>query len=95
MIKITGLDELSRDLKQAQEALKLLEGELGSVSLDPKDPSSIENAIQQAHQLIDERLGSYASNPTVCQMIEGAKEQFREFILEKAAEKRLEANERE
>lgn len=95
MTKLTGFDELSRDLKQAQEALELLAGELGSVTFDPEDPSSIEQAIQGANQLIDDRVGSYASNPIIGPMIEGTKDQFRDFILENAAEKRLETSEDE
>lgn len=89
MFKITGLDEISRDLEDAQKALSEMDGKLGSVSFDPHDPASIEAAVQEVERLIDERLGSYASNPIVGQLAEGMKEQYRQGIIDKAAAARI------
>lgn len=94
MIKIEGLDKLTRDLEAAQKALGELDGELGSVRMDPHDPASIEAAIQEAARLVDERVAPYASNPLVAQLVEGVKEAHREGLLERAAAARLE-NDRE
>ncbi len=85
MFKITGLDNLSRDLEDAQKAISAMDGELGSVRFDPHDPASIEAAIQEVERLIDERFGSYASNPIIGPMAEGMKEQYRQGIIDKAA----------
>jgi len=85
MFKITGLDNLSRDLEDAQKAISAMDGELGSVRFDPHDPASIEAAIQEVEKLIDERLGSYSSNPIIGPMAEGMKEQYRQGIVDKAA----------
>ena len=93
MFKISGLDELSKTLEEAAKALEGIDGELGSVSFDPNDPVSIENAIAEIAQLVDEKLGAYGSNPIVAQMAEGMKERYRNGILEKAATARLEGNE--
>ncbi|MGG2041269.1 hypothetical protein [Burkholderia gladioli] len=90
MFKIEGLDKLARDLDAAQKALSELDGELGSVSMDPYDPASIEAAIQEADRLVDERVAPYASNPLVAQLVEGVKEAQREALLERAAAARLE-----
>jgi hypothetical protein len=87
-MKITGLDQLTRQLDDAQKAMASLDGELGTVSFDPKDPASIEAAIQKAETMIDERLGSYASNPIAGPMAEQMKEKYRTAIIEKAAEAR-------
>lgn len=95
MFKITGLDKLQRDLKEAQRALSELDGELGIVSFDPHDPASIEAAIQSVYRMVDERAGEYASNPVVGPMIEQMKDSYRENILHKAAEARLVAEEDE
>ncbi|PPA97522.1 hypothetical protein [Pseudomonas aeruginosa] len=57
MFKITGLDKLQKNLKDAQRALSELDGELGVVNFDPNDPASIEGAIQSVNRMIDERLG--------------------------------------
>jgi hypothetical protein len=89
MFKIEGLDKLTRDLEAAQKAFAKLDDELGSVSMDPHDPASIEAAIQEAARLVDERVAPYASNPLVSQLIEGVKEAQREGLLERAAAARL------
>lgn len=85
MFNVTGLDKLSRDLEDAQKAMSGMDGQLGSVSFDPHDPTSIEAAIQDAEKLIDERVGSYESNPIVEQLVDGMKKQYRQGILDKAA----------
>ncbi|EJT04953.1 hypothetical protein [Rhizobium sp. CCGE 510] len=88
-MKITGFDELSRQLEDAQKAVAELDGELGTVTFTPDDPASIENAVRQVESIIDERVGQYASNPFVADLIEGLKEQYREGIIERAAAARL------
>lgn len=92
MIKITGLDQLTRRLDDLQKAVASLDGELGTVKFDPQDPGSIEAAIQQMTQMIDERLGSYASEPMVEAMVSQAKEHFRTAIIERAAAARLQSS---
>lgn len=94
-MKITGLDKLQRELKEAQRALAELDGQLGKVSFNPHDPASIENAIQGVCAMVDERAGSYASNPIVGPLIEQMKESYREAIIQKAAEARLQEGEGE
>ncbi|MCR6496280.1 hypothetical protein LJB71_08650 [Thermomonas sp. S9] len=89
MIKITGLDELTRQLDQAQAAIDEIDGDLGTVSFDPHDPASIEAAIQQAKVLIDGKVQPWADNPLVAQLADGLKEQYRNAIIERAAEARL------
>lgn len=92
MFKIEGLDELQRELAEAQEAIGEIDGELGSVNFDPEDPSSIEAAIAEVGRMIDAKLGRYADNAIIGPMISGLKEQYRKGILEKAAAARLEAD---
>ena len=85
MIKITGLDKLQRELAEAKRAMSELDGELGTVSFDPNDPSSIQAAIQSVNHLVDQSLGQYASNFLVGPMIDQMKEAYRERILKEAA----------
>ena len=92
-MKIQGLDKLTRELDQAQKALKELDGELGTVSFDAHDPISIEAAMQQVDALIDDRLGAYASNSIIGPLAEEMKEKYREAILERAAAARMEGDE--
>lgn len=92
MFKINGLDELTRNLEQAQKAMEELDGELGTVSFSPDDPASIEAAIQEVEKLIDERLGPYLSNSIIGPMAEDLKQKYREGIIENAAAARLEGD---
>ena len=85
MFEITGLEKLSQSLREAQEALSNLDGELTSVKFDPAEPASIEAAIQEMERVIDERVGRHADNPIVASLVESTKETFRQAILDKAA----------
>lgn len=90
MIKISGLDELSKQLDQAQEALEELDGELGVVNFNPDDPASIEAAIQDVEAMIDAKAQRWADNPLVAQVVDGMKEQYRQAIIDRASAARLE-----
>ena len=92
MVKITGLDKLTRTLDGAQKAIAAIDGELGAVNFNPNDPGSIEAAIAQMEAMIDERLGDYASNPIVAPMMKGMKERYRDAIIERAAQARMESD---
>lgn len=89
MIKITGLDKLQKELKEAEQALNELDGELGVVNFDPHDPDSIEAAVQSVMKMIDSRIEPYADNPVVGSLADQMKENYRENILQKAAEARF------
>ncbi|MFK7161859.1 hypothetical protein V6U78_12515 [Marinospirillum sp. MEB164] len=95
MVGISGLDKLQKELKQAQQALNELDGELGVVNFDPNDPASIEAAIQSVIRIIDSRIEPYANNSIVGSLADQMKESYRESILQKAAEARLQSNEDE
>ncbi len=88
-MKITGLDKLAKELEDAGKALEGLDGELGSVSFDPNDPSSIEAAIRQMELMVDTSLGSYANNSIIAPLIENMKEKYRAGLLDRAAAARL------
>ncbi|RQO37226.1 hypothetical protein DBR37_03285 [Herminiimonas sp. KBW02] len=89
MIKITGLDELSQELKNAEMALETLDGELGTVTFDANDPASIEAAILSVETIINEKLGEYADNSFIGPLAEQMKEHYREAIIDRAAAIRL------
>ena len=94
-MKITGLDQITRQIEEAQRALKSIDGELGKVSFDPDDPTTIEAAVSQVNDMIDGRIGEFASNPIIRPMIDEMKERYRAAIIEKAAEARLNSAESE
>ncbi|GFM82628.1 hypothetical protein PSCICN_33200 [Pseudomonas cichorii] len=90
---LKGLDQLQRQLEEAEEVIKNLDGDLCTVNFDPSDPESIEQAIQQVETTIDERTGRHASNPIVGPLAAEMKERYRAEILERAAAARLETDE--
>lgn len=92
MIKITGLDALQRELKEAQAALSNFDEQIGSVSFDPSDPASIDAAIIKMETMIDERVGRYSSNALVASLADRMKESFRQGIIEKAEAARLQGD---
>ncbi len=92
MITVTGFDQLAQQLDDAQKALAALGDELGTVSFDPNDPTSIETAILNMEATIDDRIGEYASNPIIAPLAKQLKEKYREGIIERAAVARLKAD---
>lgn len=95
MLKVTGLDKLQKELKDAKRILSELDGELGVVKFNPNDPASIESAIQTVNHMIDERIGECSTNSIVGSLAQQMKETYREGILKKAAEARLTSSEDE
>lgn len=92
MLKITGFDKLEKELKEAEQALSELDGELGVVHYNPFDPASIEAAIQTINRMIDNRTERYADNSIIGPLAEQMKENCRENILQKATEARLQSD---
>ena len=95
MAKITGLDNLKKELKKAEKVFKELDGHLAQVEFDPHDPSSIEAAIQSVHQMIDSRIAPHGNSSIIRPLAEQMKEKCREIILNKASEARLKHDEDE
>lgn len=93
MIKITGLDKLSRSLDELSKFAEEIDGHIGEVQFNPRDPTDIERAIAEMERMIDERSASYGRNEYVQNIATEMKERYRQAILEKAAAKRLEGNE--
>ena len=89
MFSIKGLDSLHKTLSEAQTALEAVNGELGTLTFNPKDPGSIEAAIAESERLVDERLGTYAGNTMVKPLIQQMKDVFRAAVIDKALEARL------
>jgi hypothetical protein len=87
-IKITGLDQLGRQLTDASNALSALDGEITSVRFNPGDPASVEAAIGQVEDAIDAKIAPYRGNAMVESIAAGMKEKYREQLLERAAEER-------
>jgi hypothetical protein len=85
IVKIKGLDDLSRKMKELERAVSALDGDIGIVSFDPHNPQSIELAIQRMETAIDERVGDYRNNDMVENIVSQTKEHYRQAILDRAA----------
>jgi hypothetical protein len=78
---INGFDELQKTLDDAQRAVESLEGELGTLRVDPDNPQA---AIAEMERIVDAKLAPYRGNAIVEQIAGGSKEQFRNHILQRA-----------
>ena len=92
-MKVTGLDALSRKLKELERATARLDGDIAQLEFNPHDPQSIENAIQELNSKIDEKLVGYDRNDIVVRIAGSLKESGRRAIIERAATARLEGEE--
>ena len=61
-MKITGLDLLTRKIKELEKAVDSLDGDIASLTFNPHDPQSIERAIQELNASVDEKIAGCAQN---------------------------------
>ena len=88
MLKISGIEQLTRQLEEVQKAADALEGDLASVSFDPADPASSDDAIARMERVVDDRVSRWADNPMVADLATQTKATFRKAILDQAASSR-------
>ena len=93
-MKITGFDALASNMKELEEAVADLDGNIAHLTLDPHDAQSIEQAIQKLYAAIDDKVASYAHNEMVDNIAKELKEAGRKQILERAAAARLEGEDK-
>lgn len=88
-MKIEGLDQLTKLLKQLENFAKEMDGLLGEVRFDPFDAESIEHAILNMENLIDQKTQGYSSNQMITELVANIKESYRQQIIDKATEARI------
>ncbi|NHB58875.1 hypothetical protein G9F32_12735 [Acinetobacter sp. 194] len=93
MMKIKGLDHLSKQMKQLEKFMKEIDGSLGEVQFDPFDAESIEQAIINIENMIDQKSENYLNNPMISKIVGNLKENYRQNIIDKAAEARVNTDE--
>ncbi|MDU4393492.1 MAG: hypothetical protein E7I55_05830 [Acinetobacter ursingii] len=89
-MKITGLDQLTKQLQQVEKFTKEIDGSFGDVSFDPFDAESIEHAIVNMENLIDQKADGYSSNPMITALVANMKDSYRQQIIDRATEVRME-----
>lgn len=87
MLKITGLDAMSKSLHAVSAALESL-GTM-NVQFDPNDPASIDAAVKNIESQVDDRVSPWAGTPFVDQIVADTKEKLADMIFRRAAELRL------
>ena len=85
MAAVTGFEQLQRQLAEAKSAMSTLDGEIGEISFDSADQSSIEAAVRTMELMVDQKAGRYSSNPLVGPLIAKSKEAFAAAIRAKAS----------
>lgn len=89
ILKIKGLEAISKKMDQLAKFAGELNGLIARVSFDPHDPGSIEAAIQELNAAVDDRASSYGRNDWVENVAEQLKERGRSAIISKAESARL------
>lgn len=84
-MKVSGLEDLQRILGEFQRALQDLDGSVATLSFNPADPRSLENAIREMEEAVDQKAAPYAGNPFVSEIARATKEAFRRKILDRAS----------
>jgi hypothetical protein len=81
-VKITGLDKLQRELKDAQRAFQSLDGTIATLKWNPADPKSVQEAIKHMEAAVDRKVAPYRGNDLVAKVAQGLKDTYRQRILE-------------
>lgn len=85
-MQITGLEDLQRQLQEAQEGFEALNGDFATLRFDPADPESVSRGIREMEAAVDAKAASYAGNPFVSEVADAMKRTFRERIQNAVAE---------
>jgi hypothetical protein len=81
---MTGSNDLSKRLEEAQKAAKELDGLLGTIKFNAADSRDVDRAIKDMERAIDSKASRYRSNQLVKDITDKMKAQFREEILKMA-----------
>lgn len=79
---------LTKRLKELEQFLGELENYSQTLSFDPFDAESIENALIQMENMIDERGQYSTTNPMIEKIASELKDKYRKAIIDKAAKYR-------
>ena len=79
---------LTKRLKELEQFLGELENYSQTLSFDPFDAESIENALIQMENMIDGRGQYSATNPMIEKIASELKDKYRKAIIDKAAKYR-------
>ena len=82
--RMNGLDELQRQLKEAQCALNSLDDTMDDILFDPDHPQSVQGTLGQMEAAIDRKIALYRDNPLVSHVSRELKDQFRKQILKRS-----------
>lgn len=79
------LDVIRIQMRNAEPVLKALDLELEKITFDPREPVSIEVAIEQVIEAIDTHLEDFKFNPILGPMADELKAQYVEGIQAQVA----------
>jgi hypothetical protein len=87
--KITGLDDLQREMTLLANVAEALDGDIATLSFDPTDQISIERAIAGMKLAIDQKVSGFGRSAILDGLVAQLKQQYEEEILSRAATARL------
>lgn len=84
MMKITGFDNIQRQLVDARRAFQALDGNIATVKFDPDNPESIAAAVTAMEAAVDAKVSPYRGNPLIEGLVPQLKDKYRTAILKRA-----------
>ncbi len=82
--KITGLDQVGKQLKELSDAGAALNGKICDSKFNPADSSDVQRAIRDMENEIDRRVSRWRNNQAVQKLASETKANLRKQILERA-----------
>jgi hypothetical protein len=80
-VKITGLDELQREMRLLADVAEALDGEIATLKFDPSDRTSVEQAIADMKLAIDEKVSGFRRSAMVDNLVSNLKQKYEREIL--------------
>jgi hypothetical protein len=87
--KITGLDDLQREMNLLANVAEALDGEITTLKFDPSNQTSVERAIADMKLAIDQRVSGFRRSAMVDDLVSDLKQKYEQEILSRATGARM------
>lgn len=87
--KITGLDDLQREMHLLADVATALDGDIATLKFDPSNQISVERAIADMKLAIDQKVSGFRASAMVAHLVSRLKQKYEQEILSRAADARV------
>lgn len=87
--KITGLDDIQREMHLLADVAEALDGEIATLKFDPSNQTSVERAIADMKLAIDQKVSGFRRSAMVDDLVFKLKQKYEQEILSRATGARM------